>query len=82
MMKRNSTPEDAFDPSTGEIRKGGSMFRGFFGKMWYMNVFNLLYMLGAFALAGLGAYGAIENLINAFANGTTNSFVCKSPLQG
>jgi len=82
MMKRNSTPEDAFDPATGEIRKGGSILKGFFGKMWYMNVFNLLYMLGAFALAGLGAYGAIENLIGAFANGTTNSFVCKSPLQG
>jgi len=46
-----------------------------------MNVFNVLYSMGALAMAGLGAYGAIENLINAFASGATNSFVCKSPLE-
>jgi hypothetical protein len=86
MIKKNALlPEERFDPATGEVRKVDSgfrrMIRGFFAHRWYMNVFNVLYMLGAFALAGLGSYGAIENLISAFATGTTNSFVCKSPLE-
>lgn len=87
MIKKNSMlPEEGFDPATGTFARRDSgprrWIRGFFAQRWYMNVFNVIYMLGAFALAGLGAYGAIENLITAFANGTTNSFVCKSPLQG
>ncbi len=85
MIKKNAIlPEEGFDPATGRFTRKDSgpkrWIRGFFAQRWYMNVFNLLYMLGAFALAGLGAYGAIENLISAFASGTTNSFVCKSPL--
>ena len=47
-----------------------------------MNVFNIIYMLGAMALAGMGAYSAIENLIAAFDEGAANSFTCHSPLQG
>ena len=87
MIKKNAMlPEEGFDPATGSFARRDSgprrWVRGFFAQRWYMNVFNVLYMLGAFALAALGSYGAIENLINAFASGATNSFVCKSPLQG
>jgi len=34
--------------------------RGFMAKRWYLNIFNILYAMGALCLAGLGAYGAIE----------------------
>ena len=85
MIKKNSMlPDEGFEPSTGTFARKDSglkrWVRGFFGTRWWMNVFNVLYMLGAFALAGLGSYGAIENLISAFKSGATNSFVCKSPL--
>ena len=78
--------DEGFDPATGQIKKTDSGFkrltRGFMAGKWYMNVGNILYFLGALALAGLGAYAAIENLIGAFAAGAANSFVCKSPLSG
>lgn len=85
MVRKNAIlPEEGFDPATGSLGRTDSglrrWVRGFFGKKWYMNIFNLLYMLGALAMAALGSYGAIENLISAFASGATNSFVCKSPL--
>ena len=77
---------EGFDPSTGRVNRSDSglkrVMRGFMADRWYMNVFNVLYMLGAGALAGLGAYSAIENLISAFAAGAANSFTCHSPLEG
>jgi hypothetical protein len=51
-------------------------------RRWWVNVLNVFYTLGALALAGLGAYSAIEVLINAFQQSRTTSFVCKSPLAG
>ena len=75
-----------FDPSTGKVNRSDSgikrVIRGFLADRWYMNVFNVLYCMGAMALAGMGAYSAIENLISAFAEGAANSFTCSSPLQG
>lgn len=87
MIKRNAMQEgEGFDPQTGEVithDKGlKRMFRGFFSGRWYMNIFNVIYMLGALTLAGLGAYGSIENLIAAFDSGAANSFSCHSPLDG
>lgn len=87
MIKKNAMQAgEGFDPTTGQIVKHDSgmkrMMRGFFARRWYQNIFNIIYMLGALALAGLGAYGAIENLIAAFASGSVNSFVCHSPLDG
>lgn len=77
---------EGFDPSTGRVNRSDRGFkrvmRGFLADRWYMNAFNVLYMLGALALAGLGAYSAIENLISAFAKGAANSFTCHSPLEG
>lgn len=76
---------EGFDPRTGKIIKHDTgikrFMRGFMGKRWYLNVFNILYMLGALCLSALGAYGSIVNLMAAFGSGTTNSFVCHSPLQ-
>lgn len=87
MVKRNALRADeGFDPATGETRRADSglkrFVRGFFGDRWYINVFNVLYAMGATAMAGMGAYAAIENLISAFDEGAANSFVCHSPLEG
>lgn len=75
---------EGYDPATGQtnLRDRGfrRMMRGFMARRWYVNVFNVLYTGGALALAGLGAYSAIEVLINAFKSSRTTSFVCKSPL--
>jgi len=86
VMKNSRLEGEQFDPSTGKTTRhdGGfkRFWRGFTAGRWYLNVFNILYCLGALTLAALGAYGAIENLINAFKSGQTNSFVCHSPLDG
>lgn len=85
-MKNGMREGDGFDANTGETKRSGSLMqhisRGFFAGRWYQNVFNVLYCLGALALAGLGAYGSIEVLIAGFANGTTSSYTCHSPLDG
>ncbi|KAI9716609.1 MAG: hypothetical protein M1828_007642 [Chrysothrix sp. TS-e1954] len=77
--------DEGFDPASGETKRHDSgikrIMRGFFAKVWYINVFNILYFLGALALAGLGAYAAIENLVDAFASGATNSYTCTSPVE-
>ncbi|KUJ08241.1 putative amino acid transporter [Mollisia scopiformis] len=85
-MKRNAMlPEEGFDPATGPYArkdKGPKRWiRGFFGKFWWMNIFNFFYTGGALTLAALGAYAGIEIVKQAFASGASNSFVCKSPLQ-
>ena len=87
MCQKNAMRADeGFDPATGEVRRSDSGFkrimRGFMADRWWMNVWNVFYCLGALALAGLGAYAAIENLKAAFASGASNSYVCKSPLEG
>jgi hypothetical protein len=87
MMKKYSMQAgEGYDPATGQVVRHDSgmkrMMRGFMKGKWYMNVFNILYTLGALCLAALGAYSAIEVLKNAFKNSTTTSFVCHSPLDG
>ncbi|KIE03776.1 amino acid transporter, partial [Metarhizium majus ARSEF 297] len=76
--------EAGFDPSTGELaaRDGGirRWARGFFGARWYLNVFNLLYFLGAMALCALGIYASVMNLMQIYAVPQLNAFGCKSPL--
>lgn len=86
-MKKHALQEgEGWDPATGNVIHHDTglkrMVRGFFAKRWYLNVFNILYGLGALALAALGTYSAIEVLKTAFAASTTTSFVCKSPLDG
>ncbi|KAL1969216.1 hypothetical protein VTN77DRAFT_470 [Rasamsonia byssochlamydoides] len=92
-VKRDAMQEgEGFDPTTGQTIRFDSgirrVLRGFFfpgwykNKRFYINVFNIIYVLGSLCLAALGAYSAIEVLITAFRNSTTTSFVCKSPLEG
>ncbi|KAK0642885.1 transmembrane amino acid transporter protein [Cercophora newfieldiana] len=75
-----------YDPATGPTARREGQFkrlvRGLFGRRWWWNLLNLVYFLGALALAGLGAYSEIQVLREAFANNTTTSFTCKSPLDG
>ncbi|KAJ7241032.1 hypothetical protein B0H12DRAFT_47901 [Mycena haematopus] len=86
-MKRHALQEgEGFDPATGQTIRHDSGFRrmarGFMARRWWVNVANIIYMLGALALGGLGAYSAIIILKTAFQENRTTSFVCKSPLDG
>jgi hypothetical protein len=75
---------EGFNPTTGEsIRYDTGIrrwVRGFFNGMWYMNIFNVIYLGGALSTAGLGAYAAIQGMIGAFENPQVNAFSCRSPL--
>ena len=84
-IKKNAMQEgEGYDPATGNIIRHDTgikrMMRGFMGGRWYVNVWNIVYLLGALATAGLGAYAAIQGLIDAFANPQLNAFSCTSPL--
>ena len=76
--------EAGFDPITGEVvaadRGVKRWVRGFFGRKWYFNVFNLLYFLGAMSLCALGIYASVKNLIAIYAVPQLNAFGCTSPL--
>ncbi|TPX14553.1 uncharacterized protein E0L32_005245 [Thyridium curvatum] len=87
MAKKYALREgEGYDPATGHVAREDTglarLSRGFFAKRWWLNVLNILYFLGALALAALGAYSSIEILKGAFASNTTTSYVCKSPLEG
>ena len=83
---------DGFDPATGRVARQDQaagetrlkrLVRGFLSReRWWLNAANVLYILGALALAGLGAYASIETLHDAFKTNRTTSYVCKSPLDG
>jgi hypothetical protein len=86
-MKRHALQEgEGFDPATGQtvLRDTGfkRMVRGFMARRWWVNTANILYVGGALALGGLGAYSSIMVLKDAFKENRTTSFVCKSPLDG
>ncbi|CAK7224036.1 hypothetical protein SBRCBS47491_005412 [Sporothrix bragantina] len=88
LVKKHAMREgDGYDPATGEVVRGDSGFarfrRGFLSSSrWWMNSLNILYIGGALALSGLGAYASIMTLKTAFATSVTTSYVCKSPLDG
>lgn len=80
---------EGFDPATGSTTRhdGGvkRLVRGFVSqspKYLAFSLFNIIYFLGALALAGLGAYSAIMSLKAAYASSVTTSFTCHSPLDG
>ena len=77
-------PGEGFDPATGEVTLTDSgmkrMMRGFMAKNWYLNVWNIIYCLGALATCALGMWAAIENLILIYAIPQLNAFGCTSPL--
>ncbi|OAP65406.1 hypothetical protein AYL99_01378 [Fonsecaea erecta] len=84
-MQRNSMrPGEGFNEHTGQTTRSDHgikrLIKGFFADRWYINVWHIIHAGGALATAGLGAYAAIEGMIDAFKNPQINSFTCKSPL--
>ncbi len=85
-MQRNSmSPTTAFNPTTGHTTIAHSSFlsrlwQGFWADKWYVNVWHVIHAGGALATAGLGAYAAIQGMIEAFKIPEVNSFTCTSPL--
>ena len=77
-------PGEGFDPATGQVTRFDSgvkrWSRGFMRGHWWLNAWNVIYLLGALVTAGLGAYSAIENLIEAYAKPQLNAYSCTSPL--
>ena len=83
-MQRNSIA-GGFDPTTGHTAGAHRglltrLWQGFWADKWYINVWHIIHAGGALATAGLGAYAAIEGMIEAFKIPQVNSFTCKSPL--
>lgn len=81
-------PGEGFDPVTGQVVKHDRGFKRFMrgltggtAKDKALMVWNVFYMLGAFAMAGLGAYASIILIIESFAAGASiTTFSCRSPL--
>ena len=75
---------ESFDPATGDITRQDSgisrLLRGFMAGSWYLNVWNIIYFLGALATAGLGIWAAVENLILIYSVPQLNAYGCTSPL--
>lgn len=75
---------EGFNPTTGQVVRNDSgpirWARGFVSGPWYMNLWNVIYLGGALATAGLGAYAAIQGMIVVFENPQINAFTCTSPL--
>ena len=82
--KDSMRDDEGFDATTGAIRRHDTGMRrwarGFWSRTWYINVWHVLYAIGALATAGLGAYAAIVSIIDAFKNPQLNAFTCQSPL--
>ena len=84
MQKESALEGEGFDARTGltkHIDSGVKRYiRGFMARKWYINVWHVIHAGGALATAGLGAYAAIQGMIDAFKNPQVNAFTCKSPL--
>jgi len=84
-MQKNSVRQgEGFDAKTGVTKREDNgvkrWIRGFMARRWYVNVWHVIHAGGALATAGLGAYAAIQGMINAFKNPQVNAFTCRSPL--
>jgi hypothetical protein len=87
-VKKNSIRDgEGFEMGTGRIIRHDTgikrWVRGFFAGGAFQvawNIANVLYMLGALATAGLGAYAGIQGMIDVFQNPQINAFTCVSPL--
>ncbi|KAK4693982.1 hypothetical protein P7C71_g3515, partial [Lecanoromycetidae sp. Uapishka_2] len=78
---------EGFDPDTGNVIRTDSgikrAIRGFTGGRkidFALNVWNVIYLGGALATAGLGIWAAAENLILIYAVPQLNAYSCTSPL--
>jgi hypothetical protein len=84
VQKAAMLPEESFDPVTKKyIRKDTGVKRWIRGykKTWILTTLNIIYLLGALVVCGLGMYSAISALMSAFGGGGTvaTSFGCTSP---
>ena len=84
-IKKNALRSgEGFDPATGNIVLYDTgvkrLMRGFMAGNWYLNVWNIIYFLGALATAGLGIWAAVENLIVIYSIPQLNAYGCTSPL--
>jgi hypothetical protein len=83
-------PGEGFNPATGQVTLQDHgikrIVRDFFTgglTSWrpWLNMFNIIFMLGSGPTAALGAHSAIEALIAAFSLPSMTAFTCTSPLQ-
>lgn len=84
-IRKNAIREDeGFDPATGNVIRHDSgikrAMRGFMAGKWYLNAWNVIYLGGSLATAGLGIWAAVENLIAIYAEPQLNAYGCTSPL--
>lgn len=74
---------EVFDPTTktySAVDRGFTRWMRGFKVKWHLNLFNLIYFLGALCTAALGIYSSCLGLISAFSgNSTATSFGCGSP---
>jgi len=82
-------PGEGYDEATGQmIRHDHGIkryIRGLTAGSWFdkaMMSWNIIYMLAALAMGGLGAYASIEIIIETFASSSAHitTFSCHSPL--
>ncbi|KAH8807775.1 amino acid transporter-like protein [Xylogone sp. PMI_703] len=77
-------PEETFNHNTGEVfRVDGGVKRWIRGmkKHWVLNLWNLVFALGAMATAVLGIYASIVDLIFVFKfSPAITSFTCTNPV--
>jgi hypothetical protein len=74
---------EGFDPATGTTTRLDAGWKRWIRgakKMWYVNLWNLVFCLGALVTAALGMYSSITGLKEAFASGRATSFSCTGPL--
>ncbi|KAM3082750.1 hypothetical protein ACMFMF_002403 [Clarireedia jacksonii] len=72
-------PGEGFNPATVMDSGFKRILRGY-RKRFILNTWNVLYFGGALVTAALGAYSAIEALIEAFKKPQITAFTCKSPV--
>jgi len=89
-IQRNAIREDrgeGFDPVTGQVLRTETtvrrLVRGFLSGGPFqvaINIWHVIYFLCSLSMCGLGMYGAVQGMINAFKIPELNSFSCTSPL--
>lgn len=84
-MREDAGVLDRYDPITGEVefydswKQTQRWKRALFSGTWknqFMKWFSLLFFLCGLTLCGLGLYGAIQSLIDAYSNSIATSFSC------
>lgn len=77
-------PDEHFNETTRKyVRLDNGLKRWIRGykKTWMLTTANIIYMLGALVVCGMGCYSAISALMSAFGDGATatTAFSCISP---